>query len=177
MALKPTIYKFRIALSDLDRDYHDSLNLTAALHPSEKIERLMVRVLAFCLNAEQGLTFSKGGLSEPDDPDLLSHTPVGKRRRWVAAGEPGTDRLQKGCRLSSAPSVYSFNPQTAAWWTHNQAKLATLPLSVYQFAWPEIQNLAAMASRVTDMAVTISGDSLHVATNSEELGLTVRQLQ
>ncbi|GAL33437.1 YaeQ protein [Vibrio maritimus] len=41
MALKPTIYKFRVALTDMNRDYYDSLNLTVALHPSENQQRMM----------------------------------------------------------------------------------------------------------------------------------------
>jgi uncharacterized protein YaeQ len=53
MALKPRIYKLRIALSDVDRDYYDTLNLTVAQHPSETLERMMVRVLAFCINAQE----------------------------------------------------------------------------------------------------------------------------
>ena len=60
MAIKPTIYKFRISLSDLNRDYYDTLNLTLAQHPSETIERRMVRVVSDCSNAEETLLFTKG---------------------------------------------------------------------------------------------------------------------
>ena len=69
MAIKPTIYKFRISLSDLNRNYYDTLNLTIALHPSETLERMMARVIAFCLNATENLTFTKG-LSDIDEPDI-----------------------------------------------------------------------------------------------------------
>lgn len=69
MALKPTIYKFRIALTDLNRDYYDSLNLTIALHPSETIPRMMARVLAFSMNASPTLLFTKG-LSTVEEPDI-----------------------------------------------------------------------------------------------------------
>ena len=60
MALKPTIYKFKIALADLNRQYYDTLNLTVAQHPSETLERMMARMLAFCLNAQESLAFTKG---------------------------------------------------------------------------------------------------------------------
>jgi uncharacterized protein YaeQ len=60
VALKPKIYKFRITLSDIDRNYYDTLNLTIAQHPSETLERMMVRVLAFCINAQKHLAFTKG---------------------------------------------------------------------------------------------------------------------
>lgn len=69
MALKPTIYKFRIALTDMNRDHYDTLNLTVALHPSETEERMMARVLAYCLNAHPQLQFTKG-ISTANEPDI-----------------------------------------------------------------------------------------------------------
>ena len=73
MALKPTIYKFKIALADLNHDHFDNLNLTLAQHPSETMERMIVRLLAFCLHAhddhEQLMAFTKG-LSAADEPDI-----------------------------------------------------------------------------------------------------------
>lgn len=177
MALKPTIYKFRIALSDLDRDHYDSLNLTVAQHPSETMERMMVRVLAFCLNAEENLTFSKGGLSDPDEPDLLSKKPDDRLSLWIDVGEPAFDRIKKARRLSDRVRVYSFNSKSDVWWAQSRDKLATLPISVYRFSWPEVQTLAAMASRVMDMSVTISGESVHVAGEGGEIALMMATLQ
>ena len=60
MAIKPTIYKARISLSDLERNYYDALNLTIAQHPSETLERMMVRILAYCINAQEGIELTKG---------------------------------------------------------------------------------------------------------------------
>jgi uncharacterized protein YaeQ len=59
MALKPTIFKFAIVLSDIDENQYLDLNLTVAQHPSETIERMMMRLLAYCLNAEDGLEFTR----------------------------------------------------------------------------------------------------------------------
>lgn len=177
MALKPTIYKFRISLSDLDRHYYDALNLTVAQHPSEKVERMMVRVLAFCLNAEDGLSFSKGGLSEPEDPDILSHALDGSLSLWIDVGEPAFDRLKKASRVSKQLKVYSFNSKSDVWWAQHREKLGSLPLSVSQFAWPDIQTLAAMTDRVMEMSVTISGDSVHVANGRGECELICSELQ
>ena len=85
MALKPTIYKLRIALSDLERNLYDSLNLTVALHPSETPQRMMARVLAYCLNAQEGLVFTKG-LSEIEEPDLWVRTLDEKTTLWIDVG-------------------------------------------------------------------------------------------
>ena len=69
MAIKPTIFKLHISLSDVDRNYYDDLNLTIAQHPSETLERMMARVLAYCINAQEQMAFSKG-ISASEEPDI-----------------------------------------------------------------------------------------------------------
>jgi len=69
VALKPTIYKLSIALSNIDNNYYDQLNITLAQHPSESIERMLVRVLAYCFNLSSQLNFT-AGLSTPNEPDI-----------------------------------------------------------------------------------------------------------
>ncbi len=87
MALKPTIYKMKITLSDLDRDYYDALSLTIARHPSETLERMMVRVLAFCINAQEGLAFTKG-LCAVEEADIWARTLDDQISLWIDVGEP-----------------------------------------------------------------------------------------
>lgn len=115
MAIKPTIYKFRISLSDLNRHYYDTLNLTVALHPSETIERMMVRVLAYCINAQEQLTFTKG-LSEVDEPDLWVRSYDDKTKLWIDIGEPSVERIKKSCRLAEKVKIYCFNSKADVWW-------------------------------------------------------------
>ena len=69
MALGATIFRCQLQLSDLDRGYYQTHTLTIARHPSETDERMMVRLLAFALNADEGLGFTRG-LSQDDEPDL-----------------------------------------------------------------------------------------------------------
>ncbi len=101
MALKPTIYKFNISLSDINRNYYDTLNLTVAQHPSENPERMMARVLAFCLNAQELLVFTKG-LSEPDVPDIWVRTLDDQVALWIDVGEPAVERIKKATRLAKS---------------------------------------------------------------------------
>lgn len=100
MALKPTIYKFRIALSDMNNDYYDSKNLTIALHPSEKPQRMLARILAFCLNAQKDLEFTKG-LSTTEEPDLWHVADDQSITHWIEIGEPEPDRIKKPLALPS----------------------------------------------------------------------------
>lgn len=167
MAIKPTIYKFRISLSDLNRDYYDTLNLTLAQHPSETIERMMVRVLSYCINAEETLSFTKG-LSEVDEPELWVRSMDEQTLLWIDVGEPAVDRVKKATRLAQKVLVYSFNSKSDVWWTQVQNKMKQFPVSVFQFEWEEIVSLAAMTQRTMDMSVSITGDSAYVATESGE---------
>ena len=163
MAIKPTIYKLRISLSDLNRDYYDTLSLTIAQHPSENLERMMVRVLAYCINAQEYLAFTKG-LSEVDDPDIWVRTLDDQLALWIDVGEPALDRVKKATRLARAVKVYSFNSKSDVWWQQGQNKFKNLNASVFQFQWENIQSLAALVQRTMDCSVTITGDSAYVAT-------------
>lgn len=178
MAIKPTIYKFRISLSDFNRDYYDTVNLTIALHPSETPERMMVRVLAFCINAREGLEFTRG-LSNVEEPDIWLRSLDEKVDLWIDVGEPSLDRIKKAIRVASEVKVYSFNTpaKSDVWWEKLQAKLERLNVSVVKINWSEIQALTAMLERTMDITLTISGDSAFVATPQGECDVSWHTLQ
>ncbi|MFK7976406.1 MAG: YaeQ family protein [Halioglobus sp.] len=167
MALKPTIYKLKINLSDIDKNHYDTLSLTVAQHPSETLERMMARVLAYCMNAQDNLSFTKG-LSEPDEPDLWVRTLDDQMSMWIDVGEPAADRIKKATRLAAAVKVYSFNRKSDAWWNQESSKFGELGASVFQFRWEDMQALAAMVDRTMELSVTLSGDSAYVATDGAE---------
>ena len=87
MALKSTIYKAELSIADMDRSYYADHALTLALHPSETEERMMVRLLAFILNAHERLIFGKG-ISTAEEPDLWHLDYSGEIRQWTAVGLP-----------------------------------------------------------------------------------------
>ena len=167
MAFKPTIFKFKIALADTDRNYYDTLNLTIAQHPSETVERMMARVMAFCLNAQEYLVFTKG-LSAVEEPDIWARTLDDRLVLWIDVGEPSADRIKKATRLSPTVRVYSFNSKSDTWWAQSQAKFNELAASFFQFQWGSIQSLAALVKRTMDLSVTITGDTAYVAAESGE---------
>lgn len=175
MALKPTIYKFDISLSDIDRNVYDALNLTVARHPSETLERMMARVLAYCLNADDALTFTKG-LSEPDVPDIRARTLDGQLVSWIDVGEPAVDRIKKASRISKSVKVYSFNSKSTVWWEQAKSKYTELPVSVFRFDHSNIKTLAGLVGRTTACSITISGDSAFVATTLGECEVAWVQL-
>ena len=161
MALKPTIYKLNIALSDLNRDYYDTIDLTLALHPSETLERMMARVVAFCINAEERLKFTKG-LSEIEEPDIWARTLDVQIALWVDVGEPDVERIKKATRKAQSVKVYCFNSKSDVWWEQSKAKFTRLSAEVYRFEWSEIQALAAMVQRTMSVSFMITGDSAYI---------------
>ncbi|MFV1983933.1 MAG: YaeQ family protein [Thiohalomonadales bacterium] len=176
MALKPTIYKLKISLSDLNRNYYDTLNLTIAQHPSETLERMMARILAFCINAQEYLVFTKG-LSAVEQPDIWARTLDDQIALWIDVGEPAVDRIKKATRIASEVKVYCFNSKSDVWWQQAQTKITKLKASVFQFQWQAIQSVASMLQRTMDFSVTITGDSAYIATESGEEEISWLSLQ
>ena len=176
MALKPTIFKMNINRADLNNEIYDTLNLTVAQHPSETLERMMARVMAYCLNAQEFLSFTKG-LSVADDPDIWAKSLSDEFLLWIDVGEPAFDRIKKACRQAKAAKVYSFNTKSDVWWKQSQSDFAKIDVEVYQFEFSQIQALTKLVKRSMDLSVTISGDSLYVAGDSAECEITCHELQ
>lgn len=172
MALKPTIYKFNIALADLDHNHYPNLNLTLAQHPSETVERMLVRLLVFCMHSYKDtnelMSFTKG-LSDTEEPDIWHKGYDDQIHEWIDVGEPSFDRMKKACRLAKKTYVYSFNSKSDVWWKQNQAQFAGLPISVMSFDWPQIQMLAQQAERTASWSITISDDALFVSTPNAQV--------
>jgi uncharacterized protein YaeQ len=95
MTLAPTLYDFQISLSHVDRAIDQpQLGLKVARHPSETMQRLWLRVLAYCWLWEERMTFGKG-LSEPDSPDLECRDYPGLVTHWVRVGKADPLKLQR----------------------------------------------------------------------------------
>ena len=101
MALKATVYKAELSISDMDRHYYATHALTLAQHPSETAARLMVRVLAFALYARAGLEFGRG-LSSDDEADLWAHSLTGEIELWIYLGQPEESRARRPCGCARA---------------------------------------------------------------------------
>ncbi|MFM7297126.1 MAG: YaeQ family protein, partial [Planctomycetota bacterium] len=107
MGLGATLYRFEIALSDTDRGVYESLELRVARHPSESGPFLIVRVLAYCLEHAEGISFSKGGISDTDEPALSIHDLTGQRLAWIEVGAPSAERLHKASKSTPRVALYT----------------------------------------------------------------------
>jgi len=106
MALSATVYHIQIELSDVDRGVYETLDLRVARHPSESMPYLLTRVIAYALLYEEGIAFSKGGLSDTDEPPVFVKDLQGKLLVWVELGTPSAERLHRASKAS--PRLVAF---------------------------------------------------------------------
>ncbi|PHS36394.1 MAG: hypothetical protein COB07_12480 [Sulfurovum sp.] len=123
MATKASIYKALLNIANMDSHYYAEHNLTMAKHPSETDLRLMIRLLAFILNAEEGLVFCKG-ISQEDEPDLWKKSLSGEIELWIDLGQPDEKRIKKACGRSDKVIIYTYQEgMAAAWWKQIETSL------------------------------------------------------
>jgi uncharacterized protein YaeQ len=106
MALGATIYVFKIELADSDRGVYESLEVRVARHPSEAPDYLIARVLAYCLEYTEGISFSSG-LSTPDEPAIAIRDLTGAMQAWIDIGSPSPERLHRASKATPRVAVYT----------------------------------------------------------------------
>lgn len=113
MALTATMYRVQVALSDVDRGVYEALDLRLAQHPSESLRFLVTRLLAYCLSYEEGIAFSKGGLSATDEPPIAVRDPTGILLAWIDIGAPSAERLHKASKAARRVSIFTHQDLAA----------------------------------------------------------------
>ena len=163
MALKSTVVKAELQISDLDRHYYATHNLTVAQHPSETDERLMVRLLAFALFAQERLEFGRG-LSQDDEPDIWLKELTGEIDLWIDLGQPEEARIRKACGRSRHAVVVTYSGRSAdIWWEKNAASLARSGnLTVIDIAADTVAELTALMARTMRLNVMIQDGEVQV---------------
>lgn len=173
MALKATIFKIELQLTDLDRGYYQTHALTLARHPSETDERMMVRVMAFALRAHPALEFGRG-LSTDDEPDLWRKDLTGAIEEWIEVGLPDEKRLRRASGRSAAVFVLAYGGRaTDIWWEQNQSALRKLSkLAVMTLPQAQTEALARHVTRTMQVSCTIQEGELWLVIDGETLHLT-----
>ena len=156
MALRSTVYKAELSIADIDRGRYADHALTIALHPSETEERMMLRVLAFALFAEDGLAFGRG-LSAEDEPDLVLRDDTGLIRLWIEVGLPDEKWVRKACGRAGRVVVLAYGGHRAeVWWRQNAASLErSANLSVLAVDPEASAALARLAARTMKLSCTV----------------------
>lgn len=173
MALKATIYKVDLQITNMDRHYYQSHALTLACHPSENEERMMVRLLAFCIHANDDLVFT-GGLSTENEPELWQKNLQGDIELWIDLGQMDEKRIRKACARSDQVVIYTYQQRSAhVWWDNIKDKLRRFDnLRVFHLKNETVKKLADMAQRNMQIQCTIEDANIWLTDSEMSIEVT-----
>lgn len=178
MALKATICKVTLNIADMDRHYYADHHLTIAQHPSETDERMMIRLLAFALNASEHLDFTKG-LSTDDEPELWQKSLSDEIELWIELGLPEESRLRKACNRARQVILYTYGGRAVPlWWEKHHNKLNRFDnLTVINLPQEATEALAQLAQRSMNFQVTIQDGEVSVSNEDALVNLTPEPME
>jgi uncharacterized protein YaeQ len=107
VAAQATIHRFVVQLSDVDRQVYEAIDVRVARHPSESLRYLLTRTLAYALSYEEGIAFSKGGISQTDEPPVSVRDATGVLRAWIDIGMPSAERLHKASKAAGRVALFT----------------------------------------------------------------------
>lgn len=176
MALNSTVYTVSVHLADVDRNVYEELELRVARHPSETAEYMLTRLLAYCLEYEEYITFSDGGVSSTDEPPVLVRDLTGRLTTWIDVGAPDADRIHRASKLADRVAIYTHRDVAKV--------LAALPakkihraedIPVYAFDRAFIDEAAALFDRRNSLTISVTDRHLYLELNGTSLSTPVEE--
>lgn len=177
MAAGATVYNVEIDLADADRHVYETLALRVARHPSESEEYLVTRLLAYALEFTDGIAFSSGGISDPDEPPIAVRDLTGAIRAWIDIGNVDAARLHKASKAAPRVAVYTHKDPTrllenlAGERIHRAADL-----EIYALDRALVAALVARLDRRMTFALGVCGGELFVSIGTDTLTGVVQAL-
>lgn len=163
MALTATVHSFAIQLSDVDRSVYETLDLRVAQHPSESTRFMLVRTLAYALSYEEGIQFSKGGISSTDEAPISVVDPTGILLAWIDVGAPSAERLHKAAKAARRVDVFTHHDlATIRRVLDDKAIHRADSIRVFYFASAFLDAIEANLSRKNQLEITRNDGVLYV---------------
>jgi uncharacterized protein YaeQ len=163
VALTATMHRFRVTLSDVDRAVYENLDFRVARHPSESARYLVTRTLAYCLSFEEGIAFSKGGVSSTDEPPIAVRDPTGLLLAWIDIGSPSAERLHKAAKAAKRVALYTHvEPALLRREASSRAIHRLDEIEVYRFDPTLLDAVESLLGRSTDLELVRSDGRLYV---------------
>lgn len=170
MALTATVYHFKVALSDVERGVYETLDLRIAQHPSESARYLVTRAIAYALSYEDGISFSKGGVSSTDEPAIVVRDPTGILLAWIEIGAPSAARLHKASKaarrvaLFTSANIDALRAEAAGGAIHRAAQV-----DVWQLEPSLLDSFAERLERSMDLELVHTEGRLYLTVRGEVL--------
>jgi len=170
MAISATINKLSLNIADMDRHYYQTHDLVIAQHPSETGYRFMMRVIAFALNADEHLSFTKG-LNADDEPELWVKSLTGGIELWIDFGQLDEKRIKKACGRSKQVIIYTYNIGKAkVWWNQHKDKLERYRnLSVYHI---HVESIDTLVQKNMEIQCNIQDGEMYLIDANQEYLVT-----
>ena len=170
MALKATVFKVAIQIADMDRGYYQDHQLTLAQHPSETDERMMVRLLAFAMNASDSLTFSKG-LCVDDEPELWDKSLADEINLWVEFGQSDEKWLRKACGRAKQVQLITYGGRSVPiWWKQNEAALERYDnLTIWNIPEESVKAMGQLVGRNMALQFNICEGQIWISDNDNSI--------
>jgi uncharacterized protein YaeQ len=167
LAQTSTLYRFTIDLSDVDRNLYQALEFRTAMHPSESLPFFMTRILAYCLNFQDGLEFS-GGISTPEDPAIRVMGLTGGIDLWIDIGNPTTKRIHKASKSCQEVRIYTHkDAQMLARELQEDQVHKVSQIGLYSLDQRFLNSLGATLARDNQWEMTSNGGELYVGVGRE----------
>ncbi len=175
VALTATVYNFSTTIADVDRGVYESLPIRMARQPSETVDFMLTRFLAYCLEYTEGIAFTEG-VASGDEPAVLVRDLTGRITAWIEVGMPSAERLHRGSRQASRVAVYTHRhiDQVLAQLVGRQIYRAPA-ISVYAFGAGFIDQAAALVERRSAISVSITERQLYLDVDGRALETTVTE--
>ncbi len=178
MAVKATIYKLKLEISDLDRHYYQYHELTIARHPSETEQRMMVRVLAFAIYASERLNFTKG-LCADNEPELWDKNPGGEIELWISLGQVDEKQIKKAIGRSKQVVIFTYaGKKSFSWWKQNQSQYQKIEnLVIINIKAADVKAMQVFVSRNMSLQCTIQDDLVWLSNSDQTISIEPEILQ
>ncbi|MFI9503443.1 YaeQ family protein [Nocardia sp. NPDC052566] len=176
MALSATLHNFAVQLADVDRGVYQDLELRVARHPSETAEYMLTRLLAYCLEYEEGITFSDGGISATDEPAVQIRDLTGRVTAWIEVGAPDAERVHRGSKLAGRAAIYTHRDPAkvlAQFAGKRIHRAEDIPL--YSFDRDFIDAAVAVLERRNTVTLSITERVLYLELNGTNLRTPVEE--
>jgi len=175
MALKATMYSLEIHLADVDRSVYEQVDLRIAMQPSETVDYMFLRVLAFCLEYGEGISLTEG-VAAGDEPAVLIRDLTGKINAWIEVGMPPPDRLHRGHKLAGRAAVYTDRTIKKLLDELAGAKVHRVSdIPVYAFKSGFVEEVARLLERRSRLSLTITERELYLEVDGRSFATPIAE--
>lgn len=171
MALNATIWNFDINLSDIDRNIYETLSLRVAQQPSETIDYMLTRLLAYCMEWQEGIEFGQSvGSTNGEEAAVYARDYSGILKLWIEVGMPDAEKLHRASKAAERTAVYTHRDpdmlrRNLAGKTIYRAE--DIPIVAFDRAF--LAQLAAKLDRRNKLDISITEGQIYLTLEGETL--------